>query len=79
MQFRRSIIAAFSCLALFMFGGSARGQFPENLYQDLHWRMIGPFRAGRPPAAPGGASQPEVLYMAAGVAGRSSASSASSR
>ena len=65
MQFRRSIIAAFSCLALFMFGGSARGQFPENLYQDLHWRMIGPFRAGRTRAVAGVASQPNVFYMGA--------------
>jgi photosystem II stability/assembly factor-like uncharacterized protein len=65
MQFRRSIIAAFSCLALFMFGGSARGQFPENLYQDLHWRMIGPFRAGRTRAVAGVPSQPNVFYIGA--------------
>jgi photosystem II stability/assembly factor-like uncharacterized protein len=65
MQFRRSSIAAFSCLALFMLGGTARGQFPESLYQDLHWRMIGPFRAGRTRAVAGVPSQTNVFYIGA--------------
>lgn len=33
-------------------------------YQQLRWRMIGPFRAGRTRAAAGVASQPGVFYMA---------------
>ena len=36
---------------------------PENTYQELHWRMIGPFRGGRTRAATGVPSQPNVFYM----------------
>ncbi len=39
-------------------------QVPENTYQDLHWRMIGPFRGGRTRAATGVPSQPNLFYMA---------------
>lgn len=39
-------------------------QYPENLYQELHWRMIGPFRAGRTRAICGVASEPNVFYIA---------------
>jgi photosystem II stability/assembly factor-like uncharacterized protein len=39
-------------------------QVPENLYQELHWRMIGPFRGGRTRAAAGVPSQPNVFYVA---------------
>jgi photosystem II stability/assembly factor-like uncharacterized protein len=38
-------------------------QVPESTYQELHWRMIGPFRGGRTRAATGVASQPNVFYM----------------
>jgi len=38
-------------------------QVPENLYQELHWRMIGPFRGGRTRAAAGVPSQPNVFYV----------------
>jgi photosystem II stability/assembly factor-like uncharacterized protein len=33
------------------------------MYQDLHWRMIGPFRGGRTRAATGVPSQPNVFYV----------------
>jgi photosystem II stability/assembly factor-like uncharacterized protein len=33
------------------------------MYQDLHWRMIGPFRGGRTRAAAGVPSQPNVFYV----------------
>jgi len=39
-------------------------QVPENLYSDLHWRMVGPLRGGRTRAAAGVPSQPNVFYMA---------------
>jgi len=39
-------------------------QFDPSLYQELHWRMIGPFRAGRTVAISGIPSQPNVFYMA---------------
>jgi photosystem II stability/assembly factor-like uncharacterized protein len=38
-------------------------QVPENMYQELHWRMIGPFRGGRTRAAAGVPAQPNVFYM----------------
>jgi len=38
-------------------------QVPENTYQDLHWRMVGPLRGGRTRAACGVPSQPNVFYM----------------
>jgi len=40
-------------------------QYPESVYQDMHWRMIGPFRGGRTRAAAGVASQPNVFYIGA--------------
>src|SRR2546426_10499853 len=39
-------------------------QFDPILYQELRWRMIGPFRAGRTVAISGGPGQPNVFYMA---------------
>ena len=44
-------------------GSSIAQQVPENTYQDLHWRMIGPFRGGRTRAATGVPSQQNVFYM----------------
>src|SRR5215469_9405404 len=38
-------------------------QVPESTYQELHWRMIGPFRGGRTRAAAGAPSQPNVFYI----------------
>ena len=38
-------------------------QVPDNTYQELHWRMIGPFRGGRTRAACGVPSQPNVFYI----------------
>lgn len=36
---------------------------PENLYQDMPWRMIGPFRGGRTRAISGVAGQANLFYM----------------
>jgi photosystem II stability/assembly factor-like uncharacterized protein len=48
---------------LWSVGSSVAQQVPENLYQDLRWRMIGPFRGGRTRAAAGIPSQPNVFYV----------------
>jgi photosystem II stability/assembly factor-like uncharacterized protein len=40
-------------------------QIPENTYQEMRWRMIGPFRGGRTRAAAGVPSQPNVFYVGA--------------
>jgi photosystem II stability/assembly factor-like uncharacterized protein len=37
---------------------------PASAYQELHWRMIGPFRGGRTRACSGVASNPNVYYIA---------------
>jgi len=53
-------------LSVFVFLSAAAGwtQVPENTYQELHWRMIGPFRGGRTRALCGVPSQPNVFYVA---------------
>src|SRR5262245_40117582 len=38
---------------------------PESMYQDLRWRMIGPFRGGRNRAVAGVPGQPGVFYTGA--------------
>ena len=44
-------------------------QYPESTYQELHWRMIGPFRGGRTRAATGVPNQPNVFYIGAANGG----------
>src|SRR5512135_3446823 len=40
-------------------------QFNPNLYGEMQWRMIGPFRGGRTVAVAGVPGQPNVFYIAA--------------
>ncbi|HZQ25094.1 MAG TPA: glycoside hydrolase [Terriglobales bacterium] len=40
-------------------------QISDSLYQQLQWRMIGPFRGGRTRAVSGVPSQPNVFYIGA--------------
>jgi photosystem II stability/assembly factor-like uncharacterized protein len=42
---------------------AAGQQYSPALYQEMRWRMIGPFRGGRTRAATGVPSQPNVFYM----------------
>jgi photosystem II stability/assembly factor-like uncharacterized protein len=52
------------CLSFLPFVTSVPAQqIPEKTYQDLHWRMVGPFRGGRTRAASGVATQPNVFYV----------------
>jgi len=44
---------------------TAAQQYSPRLYQDMAWRMIGPFRGGRTRAVAGVPSQPNVFYMGA--------------
>src|SRR5215470_4176898 len=43
---------------------AAADPVPAASYQQLRWRMVGPFRGGRTRAASGAASQPGVFYVA---------------
>jgi photosystem II stability/assembly factor-like uncharacterized protein len=38
-------------------------QYPPSLYQEMRWRLIGPFRGGRTRAATGVPGQPNVFYI----------------
>ena len=58
----RSVVIAILCLRG-LSSVSTCAQVPENTYQELHWRMIGPFRGGRTRAAAGVPSQPNVFYI----------------
>jgi photosystem II stability/assembly factor-like uncharacterized protein len=53
------------CLLLLLATSSSVGaqQFNPNLYQEMKWRMIGPFRGGRTVGATGVPGQPNVFYI----------------
>ncbi len=57
------ILLAPLCVLLFPLALSAE-QYDPTMYQELHWRMIGPFRGGRTVAISGVPGQPNVFYMA---------------
>jgi photosystem II stability/assembly factor-like uncharacterized protein len=46
-------------------GVSQAQQYPESMYQEMHWRMIGPFRGGRTRAVAGVPNQPNLFYIGA--------------
>jgi len=55
------------CNLLLVFTFAASGfcqQFDAKLFQEMHWRLIGPFRGGRGVAISGVPGQPNVFYMA---------------
>ncbi len=59
--------------ALLILAASARvsdaQQYPVSTYQEMRWRMIGPFRGGRTRAATGVPNQPNVFYVGQGDGG----------
>src|ERR1700723_2540322 len=60
----RSIAAGFVVIYLLCVASSVTAQqFPESTYQELRWRMIGPYRGGRTPALAGVPSQPNTFYI----------------
>jgi photosystem II stability/assembly factor-like uncharacterized protein len=52
------------CLILVFCSLCSCQQIDPKLFQELHWRLIGPFRAGRTVAISGVPDQPNVFYMA---------------
>ena len=46
-------------------GVSEAQQYPESMYQEMRWRMIGPFRGGRTRAVAGVPGQPNLFYIGA--------------
>jgi photosystem II stability/assembly factor-like uncharacterized protein len=70
--FRTSRIGL-ALFALFILAVNARvsdaQQYPASTYQEMRWRMIGPFRGGRTRAAAGVPDQPNVFYVGQGDGG----------
>ncbi len=65
-RFCRSLLLALACvLAPLLTAIASAQQYSEKLYQDMRWRMIGPFRGGRTRAVAGVPSQPNVFYIGA--------------
>jgi len=66
MHMRRSsvVVIIFAGFCVLFAPFCAAQQYPLNLYQDMRWRMIGPFRGGRTKAICGVASEPHVFYIA---------------
>jgi photosystem II stability/assembly factor-like uncharacterized protein len=63
-QLRRLMLMMLACsFALSLSTITQAQQYPENLYQEMRWRMIGPFRGGRTRAACGVPTQPKVFYV----------------
>jgi photosystem II stability/assembly factor-like uncharacterized protein len=60
---RRLACATIVLSAIVLSASGVEAQVPESTYQELHWRMIGPFRGGRTRAAAGVPSQPNVFYI----------------
>ncbi|MGA2857206.1 MAG: glycoside hydrolase [Candidatus Sulfotelmatobacter sp.] len=59
----RTVLRLFVSCLVFLSANAIWAQVPESSYQELHWRMIGPFRGGRTRAAVGVSSQPNVFYI----------------
>jgi len=63
-QFRRFALTGLGLSLIFSLASAARAeQYPESAYQEMLWRMIGPFRGGRTRAVAGVPSQPNVFYI----------------
>ncbi|HEV8589338.1 MAG TPA: hypothetical protein VGQ72_10725 [Pyrinomonadaceae bacterium] len=62
---RRAAPRAFvTCVAFLVLPIVASAQqYDPSLYSGLHWRMIGPFRAGRTNAVTGVVGQPDTFYF----------------
>ena len=63
MYLSRVVVRLALFCAIFFPSVPTFGQVAENTFQELHWRMIGPFRGGRTRAACGVPSQPNVFYV----------------
>jgi photosystem II stability/assembly factor-like uncharacterized protein len=58
-------VAKFVAAVVFVVGIAQAQQVPEQLYSDMRWRMIGPFRGGKVNAVAGVPGNPAVYYFGA--------------
>ena len=64
MFFRRFLPFMLCLLALaFDYNTANAQQYDPDLFDEMQWRMIGPFRGGRTKAAAGVPEQPNVFYI----------------
>ncbi|MBZ5553437.1 MAG: glycoside hydrolase [Acidobacteriia bacterium] len=61
---RLSLLLSASLMLLAWLSVAFAQPFNPNLYSEMRWRMIGPFRGGRTVAVSGVPDQPNVFYMA---------------
>ena len=59
----RHMLILAAALALLPAVAANGQQFPQSMYQEMRWRMIGPFRGGRTRAACGVPGEPNVFYI----------------
>jgi len=52
-------------VSLILCAGAPAAAVSPSLFQDLHWRLVGPFRAGRVLAVSGVAGEPDHFYFGA--------------
>ena len=66
IRFRHLILILLAgSFAVSLPGVSQAQQYPESMYQEMLWRMIGPFRGGRTRAVAGVPNQPNLFYIGA--------------
>jgi len=63
MPYRSRICSFAGCVGLL--AGAVHAQVDPALYSDMHWREIGPMRAGRTRALAGVATEPATFYLGA--------------
>jgi photosystem II stability/assembly factor-like uncharacterized protein len=56
-------LASIVLLAAGLLGTAAAAPVPQQAYSGLHWRLVGPLRAGWATTAAGISSQPETFYI----------------
>src|SRR4029077_20349894 len=63
---RFALHSALLCSAAFAMAGAGQAQqIPEQLFSEMKWRVIGPFRAGKGNAVAGIPGNPAVFYFGA--------------
>jgi photosystem II stability/assembly factor-like uncharacterized protein len=66
IRFHRVILVWLAgSFAVSLLGVSQAQQYPVSMYQEMRWRMIGPFRGGRTRAVAGVPNQPNLFYIGA--------------
>jgi len=64
---RMNLLTLFALAAMTLATSTVAQQFNPELYKEMRWRSIGPYRGGRSVAVAGVASQPDTYYF--GVTG----------